>query len=176
MAVATSVTLPAQPVVGLVQQIALAGDGYSAPHSMTYIRQTTTDDASGSQSTSTIIFDPRWVSVPTWLSVSVFSLAADEDIAFTYRITDQLGMGVVLSCQNLGFPGVDPQVTWAPPAHPASVPTVGAGQPNVRAGKDNNDSEVWQFNAVVLNFRKDVLQRVPLPWLLMAMPRGTTGN
>lgn len=176
MSVTQTIVLPAQPAAGSTVQVALAGNGYTAPHSETRVRVNQAGDASGGINTIQVNWDPRWVSMVAFSSFVIGGLAAAQSVELNYRISANSGMGVVLVVPFPNITGINPQVTWCPPAQLCSVPSIGATQPNFRAALVNTDGDTYQLDLVLYNFKKDVLQVTPLSILLASLPRGTSAN
>lgn len=174
MAVTATLQLPAQPTSGEVVISPLAGNGYTAPHSETRVRVNLSGAVGGGSALITVFWDPRWVSIISWCALAIDSLGADQLAQFDYTIAANLGMGCALDVKASGLSGVDGIVTWCPPPQLSSVPTIGATQPNLRVATGNVDGDVYQLFLVLLNFKKDVLQRVPMSRLVQSLPRGTS--
>lgn len=172
MAISETVILPGQPVSGTVREVPLQGNGYLSPHSVTQVRINATADASGGNATIIVQFDPRWVSVIGWVGFLIGGLAADQLVQFSYRVTANHGVGVVLTVPDSSIAGVSPQVSWSPPPIFASVPTVGATQPNLRSSLTNTDGDSYTLDMAVFNFAKDVLTQTPYSLLVQSFPRG----
>lgn len=170
MAVSSTVVLPNQPTAGNVSVNALAGNGYTAPHSETRARITLDGAVGGGTAEITVFWDPRWVSLVSWATFGIAGLAAPAFAEMNYRVSAFSSLGATLSIPT-GLTGVDSVATWSPPPQFASVPSIGATQPNFRAVTANIDGDDYQLDLVLYNFKKDVLQVTPLPILLACLPR-----
>ncbi len=83
MAVALSVTLPAQPGDGLNVFLPLGGDGTFAPLG-SYICDISLDgDASAGNATVTLIFDTRYTNLVSWINPSIEASAAAAEFICT---------------------------------------------------------------------------------------------
>ncbi len=176
LSVSSTIVLPAQPAAGVVSQIGLAGDGYAAPHSETHVRMTVAGDASGGTATLQFTWDARWCSVLSWCSVTIGGLTAAQEVILSYRISANIGAGTVMTVRDPVVSGFSVGATWVPPAQLASVPSIGATQPNLRVVTTNTDVDSYQVDAVLLNFKKDVRQRIPLQTILASLPRGVSAT
>jgi len=172
VSVSSVITLPAQPVSGLVEQQSLSGNGYSAPHSETHIRINLAADASGGIATLEFLWDQRWASILSWVNLTVNGLGLDVGVLYRYAITGNVSLGVTKTLVANGVGAIDDVSDWIPPPQIASVPAVGQTQPSLRVVTQNLDGDTYQLDACLMNYKKDVLQVVPLARLYAPFPRG----
>lgn len=166
MSVAETVILPNQPVSGLIEEVALNGDGYSSPHSATYGRVNLAADAGAGTLQVTVEMDPRWTSMVSFMEVEVASMANDKNVNMRILITPTLAMGhnatIVLPFSGSATFNL---LTWWPAPQlifsPHHTGGAGSSRSNIRVTTDNTDTEDINFHFVLYNFKKDVQKQMP---------------
>jgi len=158
-----TVTLPNQPATGSTTIRPLGGDGYTSPQSYYLADITGVADASGGSITLNIVTDPQFQSVVSILHTSMLSGAGDRLVAIGMFTQES---DIVLTV--IGNMVVDADVGQSmlyspPPLFPCR---------RVRAVVDNVDTETFELDMVVYNFKRDAFQKVPLNVLLDSLPRG----
>jgi len=168
MAVNEALTLPAQPTVGSVQYRPLGGNGYTSPKSAYLVKLfSVTCDASGGGATLDLFMDPQFESVISFVSITVSSAAASEQVAFHFYDRDAAAAGISrMEIQgSLSF-NVDTQSGCAlcpPPMFDVA---------RLSIVTDNIDTEAVRMSAIIYNFARDAAQKTPLALLLASLPRG----
>ncbi len=168
MSVASTVTLPAQPVLGNTELLPLGGAGVSAPHGCYVVRNSIVGDASGGIATLTINMDPRYTNLTAWVNARVSVDAAAGDFAiFLQPNATKEGVQIVGTIPQIATTsaGVNAAFLWYPP--PLYYRGGGFLQcvfPNVGAG------ETYTLSAQFYTFVIDVTQRSPLPILQFNVP------
>ncbi len=164
MSVSSSFSIPAQPTDGSLRLNPLGGDGYSAPQSMYVIDKfKVTDDASGGTATLDITMDPQFQAVLSLVSVNIGSPAADRDLRIDMYLRgddDPFSVHGLVDWQA----DIGADLMFSPP------PLFDLGQ--LVLVTDNVDTETLVLQAIILNFKRDAFQRVPLNVLLASLPRG----
>ncbi len=167
MAVAVTVTLPAQPASGSNEYIPLGGDGWTAPHSVAEFSVGSAGAAGGGNNVITVNFDPRFQSIVSYLRLS--NSSASGGIEMDMRLLPSLPRSTP---QLQGFANAVPvngllttnNVTWSPP------PIPGLGR--IIATTTNVDGDTLSLMGYIYQFQITVLQRVPLNLILASLPRG----
>ncbi len=176
MSVVSTVSLPSQPTVGFAEEIALAGNGYTAPHSQTNLQVILDADATGGQMTFTVNMDPRWSCLIAHASWQIGSLADGKNGNFRL----QYGMSVFIGQRTdiaLSFDSgtaANNMQTWTPPPQLLFNPGISDWIPNLVLKTDNTDTEDAQLFVCILNYKKDAGKRFPLGLLHMPLTRGTS--
>lgn len=167
MAVASSVTLPAQPAAGFVTYIPLGGDGWVAPQSMFEVLVQLASDASGGNSVTTIVRDDRFESVITRAETIISSAAAAADVQF------ELNTGITGRIPAISQ-SLNHRTALTGSSHKSwDLPPIFEFR-NLVCRTDNVDAtEVVNLRCWVYNFRISASQRTPLPILLASLPRSS---
>lgn len=164
MAVATTMSLPDQPAVGLVTYVPLGGDGWTAPHSVFEVSMASEGAAGGGDNVATVNFDPRWQSVVTYMRATNDS--ASGTIEMFMELLQDHSQPQLSAFANtvpiLGFKTVN-LMTWCPPPIP--------GMRRARCTVPNVDGDDLLFQFYLYNFNINVLQKVPLNLILASLPR-----
>lgn len=165
VAVALSVTLPAQPADGLNVFKPLGGSGVSAPLGHYLCDISLDGDASGGNSTVTLILDKRYTNIVAWVNPSIEASAAAAEFICTVtadpvslEATPRL-VGTLPFVATTVSP-VNSAVLWYPP--PILYKQSGAiifVTPNVGAGED------YIVRAQIFCFHDQVEQLTPYQWL-----------
>jgi len=167
MAVSITTSLPDQPVTGVNTYTPLGGDGWTAPHSVAEVSMSLAGDGSGGNNTITLNFDPRFVSIVTYVRL------ANSSGATSIEMTVQMLPALPRSQPQLqAFANLVPVIalttenvlTWSPPPIPHMARMI-AIEPNV-----NGDSFILM--AYIYQFQRTALQQVPLDRILASLPRG----
>lgn len=152
--VINTLQLPDQPSpAGVVQYVALGGNGFSAPRGMYTIRNfASTGDALGGEHTHNIIMDPDYCSVIAYATMQIDVSAGNRAIHWQIAST-----AVPLQAENTvvrpvssGLAGSQIVHTWMPPAfiNPGSASEV----PTLVCSVVNVEDEILNLNVVVLTF------------------------
>lgn len=167
MAVSVATTLPAQPAIGLNTYVPLGGDGWTAPHSVAEFSISSVGAAGGGNNTITLTFDPRFTSIVSYVRLVNAGASAAIEMLLRMRpplprvqpqveaFANQAGV-LSLFTQNL--------FTWAPPP----LPHMGI----LEGVTTNVDGDTLSMMGYIYQFQVDVLQKVPLNFVLAALPRG----
>lgn len=177
MAVASSVTLPAQPTDGTMTLVPLGGDGFTAPHSAYAIQNHRVDGASGGgAAVLTVIMDDRYCSLVQFVTIRNDQVAsADADLRLI--ITAKSG-GTQIPQQTLSGPisaisaTVNPStigVTWNPT--PILLPG-GSNAGQLVASMLNVENDEYRLSTMIYLFDISVRERTPMGQLLWS--RGAT--
>lgn len=169
MAVTETVVLPAQPATGLVDYIPLGGNGYNAPMSAYSFQVTLASDASAGTNSITLEMDPQFLSLISYLQVTVSgasaSMANRIDIgATTFDVIYDTALVFWDDATDVA------SKLWKPPA--AMVTQQNANyQPFVKSHLLNVDGETHFFIGRIYNFAKRARETTPLSVLLANLPR-----
>lgn len=164
MSVSSTFALPGQPDAGTNTYVPLAGDGYTAPHSLFAVNVTLAMDASGGVANIRITRDPRWEHLVPVIGALNTNTTQDE---MQMDITTALAAGgpifLVGGLAQQRPDGTQARV-WTPPPiiNPLSFQVVAA----------NVDTFQLSMSMVVYNFRVDASRKIPLPILLASVPTG----
>lgn len=176
MAIADTVTLPAQPTSGRVHIVPLGGDGFTAPHSMyTISDMALTGDVAGGSLQMDIIFDERYCSLVQFVTfrnaqatpadaefkVSIFSV--DDNFTPVQLVQGDLtAVAATIDSSSLAL-------TWNPtPILFGGGPAIG----RIRLRLKNVDADVVRLSATIFLFNIRVRETTPMGPLLWA--RGAT--
>jgi len=167
MAVSIDLQLPEQPVIGSVVYNPLAGDGWTAPHSVSEFSVGSAGSASGGNNVITITFDPRFTSILTYVRATNSSASTAIEMSIVLlpalpRSTPQ----VEAFCNTVPIKALGTQnvMTWAPPP----LPHLGRLQV-VEANVNGDELDAMGY---LYQFQRDVLHQVPLNLILASLPRG----
>ncbi len=176
--VSTSVTLPAQPVLGTVAYIPLGGDGFIAPFA-SYVVQgfRATGDASSGRVELNIQMDDRFCSLVQFVSLEIAQATeASADFrmfigstAPVSAIPRQNESGVIQSVDPLVTNGREISRTWSP------VPYILPGgrlAPSIVIQALNVDTDNYFVDASIYLFDITVREKTPMGPLLWS--RGST--
>ncbi len=167
MAVASTVQLPQQPTVGLVETWPLGGDGFAAPHSFVAVEIELANDASAGLSSIAINMDPRYTSLVSFITHTTVSAAADPHRCQLVVFNTNCDLAADQPDTNV-FNGVA-SGTYKPPGMLLKV-TPGS-TPRIAATWINVDTETNTVNARIYQFNREMIHRVPV-WLAMQnLPR-----
>lgn len=170
MAVAITVTLPAQPAAGRTVFQPLGGDGKSAPLGCYFVTAEVDGDASGGNAVITIRMDDRYTNLVPYLNLGIQADAAAGDFMMRVHASDANSdpprVQIVGTIPQIATAVSDNgQFLWYPPPiffqgngiAVASAPNVGVG-------------ETYKLQVEVLVFDIDVRRLAPLPWLMLNVP------
>jgi len=173
--VTSSVQLPEQPASGFVEEVALAGNGYHAPHSETHVKLQLDADVSGALWQTTITFDPKWSSLIAYVHLEFGSLLDTKIVACRTQLGPDmfLGQNVLIPPSFESLPENN-QGLWVPPAQLYFAPGMPGWQPNITVRTDNTDTENGTVFLLLYNFKKDAGKRVPLSVIYSCLPRASS--
>lgn len=171
VAVSSSFTLPNQPANGVVTQVPLGGDGYTAPFAMyTVVNFATTGDATGGAQTMNMVMDNRYCAL---LGYASMTSTAPADIDIRWSLVGVLGGTVPLMVRAASIDRISSTVTtatvndtWLPPAF--IMP--GADPATLTLAVINTDTLIVQVHAVI--FLYNINARQKMPFGILAEPRG----
>lgn len=166
MAVTEIIALGDQPVTGEIRYVPLAGDGYTAPHSMYIANIDLAQDASGGVIAIRVTRDPRWehlVGVMAFTNTNTTAAKSQFDIT-----NDASGPFFIVAGTPVTLPGGTQSGVWVPP------PIINPQSFNIRAA--NVDTFTLTYAALIYNFRIDASKRIPLSVLLASVPTGGSLN
>ena len=177
MAVAQTITLPAQPADGAVQYVPLGGDGFRAPFAAySVINMEVDHDASGGACSQTIQMDMRYVSLVSFIRSGV-DQGTPADADFRHNIVGSSvpeqarnGAAVAISGTVAGQTVTD-QWDPTPVLLPGAISDV-SNLPRVSTKWLNVNGDTSKCNAVIYLFNIRVRELTPMGPLLWA--RGAT--
>lgn len=168
-----SITLPEQPVAGLVTFVPLGGDGFSAPKFAYAVRNfaLTGDDQLGFIQHE-IKMDERWCSLISYVTFNM-SQVASADVDYSLDIISghsaemrdqdvQKAISKTVTTVNVGH-------TWLPP--PTVLPGAGDSA-RIRTHLLNVENDIVRVSALIYCFDVRVRETTPMGPLLWA--RGST--
>lgn len=177
MAVAESVTLPAQPSSGSVTFVPLGGDGFTAPqHAYAIQNMAATGAAGGGALSASILMDPRYVSLVAFATMRLVQ-AADTAIDVRFVIGPQAG-GVQIPqiIQQRLVTDIASGITSSTISdsfNPTPLLLPGAGQAgSLSVAVVNVDTDILNLSAYIYCFNIRVRELTPMGPLLWS--RGAT--
>ncbi len=172
MALTDSWTPPAQPGIGTLTYVPLGGDGFTAPQAAYAINSyEIVGDASGGKVSMTIEMDKRFVSLVSFVSLSVLQ-ATSADIDYRLVVGSSSGTDQVASHQESG-PIVaisstvsNAEINKTMPIMPMMLP--GAGQSGkILMELKNVDTDRFRVSALIYLFNirvRELTAMGPLLW------------
>lgn len=171
--------LPEQPAEGQVRFQPLGGDGYTAPQSE-YIGSIKEDgDASGGYHAIRVTMDPQYVSLVNFCAFGLKNTTSSHFFRMTLSEVGGVQLSIfgqaVYGLIGLGTTQARLGALWSPPPMLMSATEKTAGvDPMLAVYVPNNTGVELGINVRVLNFAKDVREKVPLHQILGSVPRPST--
>ncbi len=177
VSVGGEVTLPNQPAspftaVSSVQEIPLAGNGYTAPHSAWAVFLELEGDVSGGTMSLTCTLDNKWSHLLAWSAAKFATLADEKRISYNVQVYEDLEY-----FQNQIYKtsfGQLNQEMWCPPPQMLVAPGAPDWTNSILLSTDNTDTEDLRWNLLIYNFKKDANKVVPLPILHSVLSRAAS--
>ncbi len=168
MAVASTITLPAQPSQGAVTWVPLGGDGVTAPIGYYDVDVQLVGDASGGNAVIAITFDARYTNLCAWANVKVFADTAAGEFSISMTRSGAFsGLIIVGTLPGVteGFVTANSTYLWYPP------PVFYAGDGRIQAFFLNVDAtETYVMTLQVFAYNRDVRNRMNMTWLHQIAP------
>lgn len=165
MAVAVELVLPDQPGIGVNQYIPLGGDGWTAPHSVAEFSISSAGDASAGNNVITLNFDPRFISVVSYVRLANSSASTALEMSLTMFPTGRSQPQVQAFANAVPVIGMfgNQILTWCPPP----LPHLGS----LQGATPNINGDTLSIMGWIYQFQINVLQKVPLNIILASLPR-----
>lgn len=177
MSVTVNLTLPAQPVAGLVSLIDLGGDGIISPRSALQFRVQSDGDASAGTNIITITMDPSYTAVVNYLGVTGIG-ALSQAVRFALRPGPEAADNIVnVGLATDGGLGLAMTAAWVPPAIvlQAKDSPIDETLPGVQFLVVNTDDEDWVFKGQLYIYDKSAVFDTGVEKLLAPLTRSSNG-